>query len=73
MNHLSRAALALIAGTALAQQSATQLAPKQQPKGERVDMQTMVRPIDMHNTVWIEDMTLLEYATPSKPVRPLRW
>jgi creatinine amidohydrolase len=36
------------------------LAPKQQPKGERVDMLTMVRPIDMHNTVWIEDMTLLE-------------
>jgi creatinine amidohydrolase len=60
MNHLSRAALALIAGTALAQQSATQLAPKQQPKAERVDMLTMVRPIDMHNTVWIEDMTLLE-------------
>jgi creatinine amidohydrolase len=60
MHHLSRAALALIAGTALAQQSANQLAPKQQPKGKRVDMQTMVRPIDMHNTVWIEDMTLLE-------------
>jgi creatinine amidohydrolase/Fe(II)-dependent formamide hydrolase-like protein len=26
----------------------------------RIDMVTMPRPIEMHNTVWIEDMTLLE-------------
>jgi creatinine amidohydrolase len=60
MNYLWRAALALIAGVALGQQAANQLAPKQLPKAERVDMRTMVRPIEMHDTVWIEDMTLLE-------------
>jgi creatinine amidohydrolase len=27
---------------------------------KRVDMTTIARPIDMHDTVWIEDMTLLE-------------
>jgi hypothetical protein len=26
----------------------------------RVDMNTLARPIDMHDTVWIEDMTQLE-------------
>ena len=29
-------------------------------KQARVDMNTLVRPIDMHDTVWIEDMTQLE-------------
>jgi creatinine amidohydrolase len=47
---MCRAILALVAGVALAQQ----------PTRQRVDMQTMARPIDMHDTVWIEDMTLLE-------------
>ncbi len=61
MNHLSRAALALIAGTAWGQQPSTELAPKQPAeRGSASTCRTMVRPIDMHNTVWIEDMTLLE-------------
>jgi creatinine amidohydrolase len=59
MIHLGRAGLALTGALATAALAIAQ-APKQQPKRERVDMQTMVRPIDMHNTVWIEDMTLLE-------------
>jgi creatinine amidohydrolase/Fe(II)-dependent formamide hydrolase-like protein len=50
MKNFGPASLALVAGLALAQQ----------PAGQRVDMQTIVRPIDMHDTVWIEDMTLLE-------------
>ncbi len=51
MNHLGRVGLALaVAGLTFAQQ----------PARKRVDMTTMVRPIDMHDTVWIEDMTLLE-------------
>ena len=29
-------------------------------KQARVDMNTLARPIDMHDTVWIEDMTQLE-------------
>jgi len=32
----------------------------QQPQRPRVDVLNMPRPIDMHDTVWIEDMTLLE-------------
>jgi creatinine amidohydrolase len=55
MNHFGRAMLALVAGVAWGQQPT-----KQQPPRERVDMRTMARPIDMHDTVWIEDMTLLE-------------
>src|SRR5690242_5608396 len=31
-----------------------------QQRRPRVDMATMVRPIEMHDTVWIEDMTVLE-------------
>jgi creatinine amidohydrolase len=50
MNHLGRAMLALVAGLGLAQQ----------PTTPRVDVLKMARPIDMHDTVWIEDMTLLE-------------
>jgi creatinine amidohydrolase len=46
----SPAILLLVTGFALAQQ----------PDRQRVDMKTMSRPIDMHDTVWIEDMTLLE-------------
>src|ERR1700689_5980479 len=29
-------------------------------RGNRQDMATIARPIDMHDTVWIEDMTQLE-------------
>src|SRR5271168_4806048 len=29
-------------------------------RGQRQDMATLPRPIDMHDTVWIEDMTQLE-------------
>jgi creatinine amidohydrolase len=62
MNHWRRAVLALAAlaatGSAIAQRAQAQ--PKTQPRRERVDMATMVRPIEMHDTVWIEDMTLLE-------------
>src|ERR1700692_1218134 len=50
MKTLGPAILALAAGMALAQQ----------PARQRVDVLKMARPIDMHNTVWIEDMTLLE-------------
>lgn len=50
MKFLGPAILVLLAGVALAQQ----------PTRQRVDMKTMARPIDMHDTVWIEDMTLLE-------------
>lgn len=39
---------------------ATGLALAQQPREPRVDMLKMERPIAMHDTVWIEDMTLLE-------------
>jgi creatinine amidohydrolase len=53
MNHFGRAMLALVAGLAFAQQPT-------KPTRERADMRTMPRPIDMHDTVWIEDMTLLE-------------
>jgi creatinine amidohydrolase len=35
-------------------------AKKKGSYGPRVDMQTLARPIDMHDTVWIEDMTLVE-------------
>jgi creatinine amidohydrolase len=56
MKHLGRAVLALIAGIVLV----TGDALAQQPDRQRVDMKTMARPIDMHDTVWIEDMTLLE-------------
>jgi len=58
MNHLGRTMLALVAGVASAQQPTSQQPTK--PRRERVDMQTMARPIEMHDTVWIEDMTLLE-------------
>jgi creatinine amidohydrolase/Fe(II)-dependent formamide hydrolase-like protein len=50
MKKFGPAILVLVAGVAGAQQ----------PKRERVDMTTMVRPIQMHDTVWIADMTLLE-------------
>jgi creatinine amidohydrolase/Fe(II)-dependent formamide hydrolase-like protein len=60
MHLLWRAMPALIAGVAFAQRPANQVAPKQQPKGQRVDMRTMARPIPMRDTVWMEDMTLLE-------------
>jgi creatinine amidohydrolase len=54
MRYIGRAMLALISGLAFAQ---TQAPP---PRRQRVDMATMPRPIDMHDTVWIADMTLLE-------------
>jgi len=50
MKNLMWAAFVLAAGVAVAQQ----------PDRQRVDMKTMSRPIAMHDTVWIEDMTLLE-------------
>src|ERR1700683_5275537 len=59
MNHFGRAMLALVAGVAWGPQPTKQEPPQQRPR-ERVDMRTMARPIDMHDTVWIEDMTLLE-------------
>ena len=33
-------------------------------KQARVDMNTLARPIDMHDTVWIEDMPSWNFATP---------
>jgi creatinine amidohydrolase len=47
---------------AIAQDSAqVQQGPKKgKGQGKRIDMSTLPRPIDMHDTVWIEDMTLLE-------------
>jgi len=55
MKYFWQAALGLAAGLALAQPPANQ-----QPRRKRVDMTTLVRPIPMHDTVWIQDMTLLE-------------
>src|SRR5579863_2973461 len=55
MNQAGSALLALAAGLASAL-----LLMGQPPSRERVNMQTFTRPIDMHDTVWIEDMTLLE-------------
>ena len=60
MNHSWRACAGSNRGRGARAAAANQLAPKQSPKAERVDMRTMVRPIEMHDTVWIEDMTLLE-------------
>src|ERR1700684_3713974 len=34
--------------------------PAGKGRGTRQDMSTIARPIDMHDTVWIEDMTQLE-------------
>jgi creatinine amidohydrolase/Fe(II)-dependent formamide hydrolase-like protein len=51
MKSIATAAVVLMAGVALAQQ------PSKPP---RVDMATLPRPIEMHDTVWIEDMTLVE-------------
>src|SRR5580658_1804950 len=34
--------------------------PAGKGRGQRQDMSTITRPIDMHDTVWIEDMTQLE-------------
>jgi creatinine amidohydrolase/Fe(II)-dependent formamide hydrolase-like protein len=56
MKHFGRAGLTLAAVLAAAGLI------EAQPPGERhrVDMNTLPRPIQMHDTVWIEDMTLLE-------------
>jgi creatinine amidohydrolase len=58
------AATASLAMMARAQDSAQaqQGAGKGKGRGRQqaVDMRTLPRPIDMHDTVWIEDMTLLE-------------
>jgi creatinine amidohydrolase len=54
MRYIGRAVLALISGLAFAQ---TQAPPARR---QRVDMATIPRPIEMHDTVWIADMTLLE-------------
>lgn len=51
MKSIAAAALAVISGVALAQQPS---------RPARVDMATLPRPIEMHDTVWIEDMTLVE-------------
>lgn len=55
MNHPMKPFLLFIAATAtlVAQQGRGNRPP-------RVDMNTFPRPIDMHDTVWIEDMTQLE-------------
>jgi creatinine amidohydrolase len=48
---------------AQAQEPAQAAAQGKAKKGggqKRVDMTALARPIDMHDTVWIEDMTLLE-------------
>jgi gluconolactonase len=62
-------AITLIAGTALAAQGGPPPAP-QTPGGERrtasvntaprVDVREMPRPIDLHDSVWIENLTMLE-------------
>jgi creatinine amidohydrolase len=70
MNRLTKAVstIALFAAAigyhvpALAQDTPPASAQPQRkgPRRPRVDMHTFVRPIDMHDTVWIEDMTQLE-------------
>ncbi len=54
--------LLILAMTGWAALLAREAAPKKGPgQGmRRVDLTTMERPIDMHDTVWIEDMTILE-------------
>lgn len=47
---------AILAGQAVAQTPP----PGPQKRGVRVDMATLPRPIEMKDTVWIEDMTVLE-------------
>ena len=36
----------------------------------RVDVADMPRPIDMHDSVWIEDLTMLEVRDLIRPARP---
>ena len=64
MNNLTRTMVftAFTALTALAQAPANRppQGQGQQPRRPRVDMTTMVRPIEMHDSVWIEDLTVLE-------------
>jgi len=63
MNWLTRVSVftGLSALTALAQGQGNRPQGKgQQERRPRVDMTTVVRPIEMHDTVWIEDMTQLE-------------
>jgi creatinine amidohydrolase len=56
----------VVLGVLATDQSPAQTSPGQPPQTKggqrraRVDMATMVRPIEMHDTVWIEDMTVLE-------------
>jgi creatinine amidohydrolase len=49
-----------ILATALTITMAFAQQPAARGRGQRQDMTTLVRPIDMHDTVWIEDMTQLE-------------
>ena len=51
---------ALLFGHAIVPAFSQTQAPANQQRRPRVDMATLPRPIDMHDTVWIEDMTLLE-------------
>jgi creatinine amidohydrolase len=57
--------LTLAAATASAQTPASPAAPPARPTASvntqpRVDVTNMPRPIDMHDSVWIEDLTMLE-------------
>jgi creatinine amidohydrolase len=49
-----------ILATALTMTIAFAQQPAGRGRGQRQDMTTLARPIDMHDTVWIEDMTQLE-------------
>jgi creatinine amidohydrolase/Fe(II)-dependent formamide hydrolase-like protein len=55
MTNAFRAALILLTTTAVFAQP-----PAGRGRNQRQDMSTLPRPIDMHDTVWIEDMTQLE-------------